>query len=260
MHGAHAVQMDLLELPAATPRPSATPTAGRAGTGAAKHVWGNGENGLMLPADNMLNDVTQNTDMIIHIGADLETTPWGFAGQFPSGVLFYWQELGKKQVFVSPDLNYSGAVHADKWIPILPNTDAALHLAIAYTWMTEGTYDKDYVATHVVGFDKFEDYVMGARRRRAQDSGVGVGEDAACPNGPSRRLAREWAKQPTTVMHFYGGSLRARTLLARAGPARSCLLGMQGLGKPGVHQYYKMGGDDHWMNDTPAPIRPPTCA
>ena len=122
---------------------------------------GTARTACVFPADNMMNDVTQNTDMILHIGADLETTPWGFAGQFPSNVLYYWQKLGKKQVFVSPDLNYSGAVHASKWIPILPNTDAAMHLAIAYTWMTEGTYDKDYVATHVVGFDKFEDYVLG---------------------------------------------------------------------------------------------------
>lgn len=57
-----------------------------------------------------MNDVTQHTDMIVHIGADLETTPWGFAGQFASGVLYYWTKLGKKQVFVSPDLNYSGGV------------------------------------------------------------------------------------------------------------------------------------------------------
>ncbi len=37
------------------------------------------------------------------------------------------------------------AVHADKWIPILPNTDAALQLAIAYHWITKGTYDKEYI-------------------------------------------------------------------------------------------------------------------
>ena len=29
------------------------------------------------------------------------------------------------------------AIHADKWVPILPNTDAALQLAIIYVWMTE---------------------------------------------------------------------------------------------------------------------------
>ena len=42
-----------------------------------------------------------------------------------------------------------------------PNTDAALWLGIAYTWIDEGTYDKDYVATHTDGFDWFERYVMG---------------------------------------------------------------------------------------------------
>jgi anaerobic selenocysteine-containing dehydrogenase len=36
-----------------------------------------------------------------------------------------------------------------------------MHLAIAYLWITQVTYDKDYVATHTHGFDKFEEYVLG---------------------------------------------------------------------------------------------------
>ena len=66
-----------------------------------------------------------------------------------------------KSIYVCPDLNYGAAVHAYKWIPILPNTDAAMRLAIAYVWITEETYDKDYVATHTYGFEKFVDYVLG---------------------------------------------------------------------------------------------------
>ena len=69
--------------------------------------------------------------------------------------------MGIKAIYICPDLNYGAAVHADKWIPIKPNTDAALSLAIAYCWITEGTYDKDYVATHTYGFDKFVEYVTG---------------------------------------------------------------------------------------------------
>ena len=181
-------------------------------------MWGNGENGLCLPADNMMNDVTQNTDMIIHIGADLETTPWGFAGQFPTNVLYFWSKLGKKQVFVSPDLNYSGAVHADKWIPILPNTDAALHLAIAYTWMTEGTYDKDYVATHVVGFDKFEDYVLG------REDGVPKTPEWASEKMRRPRMDHQGARPGMGQADHHGHALlrrlvRARPVLARAGAA-----------------------------------------
>ena len=63
-------------------------------------------------------------------------------------------------MFVS-DLNYGAAVHANKWIPILPNTDAALQLAIAHYWITKETYDKEYVNTHTIGFDKFKAYVLG---------------------------------------------------------------------------------------------------
>ena len=74
---------------------------------------------------------------------------------------YFWAEVGIKQVYICPDLNYGAAVHADKWIPVLPNTDAALQLAIAHVWITEGLYDKKYVETHVVGMDKFAAYVMG---------------------------------------------------------------------------------------------------
>ena len=41
------------------------------------------------------------------------------------------------------------------------NLDVALQLAIAYIWITEDRYDKDYIAAHAYGFDKFEDYVLG---------------------------------------------------------------------------------------------------
>jgi anaerobic selenocysteine-containing dehydrogenase len=205
VHGVHGVMMDLLQLMGGYTQVVRNADSWEGWYWGTKHVWGNGENGLCLPAENLMNDVTQNTDMIVHIGGDLETTPWGFSGQFPTNVLFYWSKIGKKQVFVSPDLNYSGAIHANKWIPILPNTDAAMHLAIAYTWMSEGTYDKEYVATHVVGFDKFEDYVLG-REDGLPKTPEWASAKTAVPEWTIKALARQWAAQPTTVMHFYGGS------------------------------------------------------
>ncbi|HLA82407.1 MAG TPA: molybdopterin dinucleotide binding domain-containing protein, partial [Thermoleophilia bacterium] len=75
------------------------------------------------------------------------------------------------------------------------------------------------------------------------------------PEWTIKALAREWAKKPTTVMHFYGGSYVRGPYAHEPARLEACLLGMQGLGKPGVHQYYKMGGDDHWMNDTPRPVK-----
>ena len=41
-------------------------------------------------------------------------------------------------------------------------------------WVTEDTYDKEYVATHTIGMDKIEAYVLGKEGRRTQDSEVGI--------------------------------------------------------------------------------------
>jgi molybdopterin guanine dinucleotide-containing S/N-oxide reductase-like protein len=220
-----------------------------------EHLWGGyTQHGLMTPANNIFNDVTQHSELLIHIGADLETTPWGFSGQFPSRVLYFWTSIGKKQVFVCPDLNYSAAIHADKWIPILPNTDAALHLAIAYTWITEGTYDKDYVATHVVGFDKFSDYVLG-KEDGVPKTPEWASRKCGVPEWTIKALAREWARRVTATVHYYGGSYIRGPYSHEPARLEGCLLSMQGLGKPGVHQYIKMGGDHPRMADLPSPVK-----
>ena len=124
----------------------------------AKHVWGDMFTGQMAPQTNCLKDISEHTEMILYWGTDFETTP---VEKDPSLYSLWFKELGIKRVFITPDLNYAAAVHADKWIPVIPNTDAALFLAIAYVWFTEGTYDKEYVATHTFGIEKFEEYVIG---------------------------------------------------------------------------------------------------
>jgi hypothetical protein len=51
----------------------------------AKHVWGQGAQGNMWPAANIVNDTTEHAEMVLFWGCDPETTPWGFTGQFPAG-------------------------------------------------------------------------------------------------------------------------------------------------------------------------------
>ena len=127
----------------------------------AKHVWGCEPIGQMNPLTNVFPDIVENSELFLFWGCDMETTTWGWQCQLPSRMCYWFTETGLKQIYICPEVNYGAAVHADKWIPILPNTDAALRLAIAYVWLTEGIYDKDYIATHAVGFDKFEEYVLG---------------------------------------------------------------------------------------------------
>ena len=184
IHGPHGCQMLLMDKAGGYTLAVRNADSWEGWSWGAEHMWGTMAIGLM-ENDNLLKDVTDNTEMLVHIGCDLETTPWGFTTQVASRVLYYWTEIGKKQVFVSPDLNYSAAIHADKWIPVLPNTDAALLLAIAYTWIAEGTYDKGYIATHVVGFDKFKDYVEG-KEDGVPKTPEWASPKCAFPSGPSK--------------------------------------------------------------------------
>ena len=55
----------------------------------AKHVWGKGFIGMMAPADNVVKDITENSDMVVVWGGDPETTPWGFRGQLASRLLLF---------------------------------------------------------------------------------------------------------------------------------------------------------------------------
>jgi anaerobic selenocysteine-containing dehydrogenase len=254
VHGPHSCQMLLMEKAGGYTQAVRNADSWEGWYWGARHVWGNGMQGHMMPADNILNDITQHAEMLLHIGGDLETTPWGFGGQFPSQVCYFWSDIGKKQVFVSPDLNYSAAVHADKWIPILPNTDSALHLAIAYTWISEGTYDKQYVDTHVVGFEKFRDYVTGKEDGEPKTP-EWASQKSGVPEWTIKALARQWAQKVTSTVHYYGGSYIRGPYSHEPARLECCLMAMQGLGKPGVHVYNKMA-DGLTQGDLPRPERP----
>ena len=199
-----------------------------------KHFWGCEPVGQGKQS-NLLYDISKNAELLLFWGCDQETTPWGWQGQLPSRLSYWWTELGIKQIYVCPDLNYAAAVHADRWIPILPNTDAAMYLAITYHWFRHGTYDKEYLKTHAVGVEKYEAYVMG------EEDGVPKTPEWAAPitGVPSRiikALAEEWAGKRTTVVIGNGGPGIRGPYATEAARLQNICLAMQGLGKPGVNQ------------------------
>ncbi len=202
----------------------------------AKHVWGMTPNvGMMVPLTNCVKDIAEHTDLILFWGCDPETTPLAWGGQLPNRICHWWKELGIKSIYICPDLNYGAAIHADKWIPILPNTDAALHLAISYVWINEGTYDKDYVATHTSGFEEYRKYVMG------ETDGIPKTPAWASPlcgisEWTIKALARGWASKTTSIAHGDGGSMIRGPYSHEPARLEVLNLALQGVGKPGRHQ------------------------
>ena len=171
----------------------------------AMHAWGMPPVG-QPPSANCMLDISRYSDLLLFWGCDPETTPWGVDGLAATRLCYWFSELGIDSVYICPDLNYGAAVHADKWIPIRPGTDAALQLGIAYMWMTEGTYDKEYVATHAFGYDKFEEYVLG-KEDGIPKTPAWASEKCGVPSGPSRRSPANGRRRPR------------RSLTATAAPA-----------------------------------------
>ena len=233
IHRAHGHPGNLLEHMGGFSQSVRNPDSWEGWYWGAKHMWGQGANGYYF-GPNVHKDVTEHADMILCWGCDPETYCWGTSGQTNTRFTYFWKEVGIKQVYINPDLNYGAALHADKWIPVYPNTDAALQLAIAYVWIKEGTYNKEYVDTHVVGFDKFKDYVTG------EEDGVPKTPKWASPKcgvpvWTIKALAREFARVRTSVGHNGGGGMIRSAYSHEPARLEVCLLGMQGLGGPGVH-------------------------
>jgi molybdopterin guanine dinucleotide-containing S/N-oxide reductase-like protein len=235
VHATHGCHKNLLDMMGGCTAQARNPDSWEGWYWGAKHVWGMEPVGQMQTQSNVFPDIAEHTRLLLFWGCDPETTPWGFNGQMSSRLCYWFTKLGIKSVYICPDLNYGAAVHGDKWIPILPNTDAALQLAIAYIWITENTYEKEYVATHTVGFDKFKDYVLG------QEDGIPRTPEWAhtkcgIPAWTIKALAREWASMRTSIAHGNGGCYIRGPYSTEPGRLEVILLGMQGLGRPGCHQ------------------------
>lgn len=214
VHAAHGCQTNLLALTGGFLKQARQPDSWEGWYWGAKHVWGMDPVGMQTITNNVIKDIAEHTDAVFVWGGDPETTPWGWGGQMSSLISYWFTDIGVKQVYVCPDLNYGAAIHADKWIPVLPNTDVALQLAIAHVWLTEGTYEKDYIVTHSVGFEKFEDYVMGrGRGRHREDAGLG-GREVRCTRLPHQGVGSLLGEQEGFRCPLQRRRLHPRGLLA----------------------------------------------
>ncbi len=220
----------------------------------AKHVWGCEPVGEMNPQANLIPDMAKNSDALLFWGCDPEVTPIGFGMRIQTNLCYWFTELGLKSIYICPELNYGAAIHADKWIPILPNTDVALQLAIAYKWITENKFDKEYIDTHAYGFDAFVDYVLG-KEDGVPKTPEWASEKCKVPEWTIKALADYWAEHIVSICHANGGGYIRGPYGSEPARMEIMLLGMRGLGKPGVHQC-KIIEWNMWAKSYPMPYTP----
>ena len=186
---------------------------------------------------DLLEDALKHTEMIVFWSNDPDTTRGTYGGQ-ESAIWRVWlKEKGIKTVFIDPFFNYTAAAMDGTWLPPRPGSDTALAMAIAYVWITEGRYDKQYVAERTIGFDEFKQYILGLSDNGMAKTPEWAEKESGIPARKIRALAREWASKRTCLSSGCrggeGGACRTAygTEWARMMVA---LQGMQGLGKPGV--------------------------
>ena len=203
------------------------------------HMWGFSWRLGNPEQYDLLEDTLQNTEMIVFWSSDPEVNT-GIYSAHESTVRRYWmKDLGIKMVFIDPFYNHTAGLIGDKWFSPKIGTDHALSFAIAYTWLTEGTYDKEYVATHAHGFDEWADYVLG-KTDGVPKTCEWAEDESGVPAREIRALAREWGKKKTMLaaggLGGWGGACRASHGIEWA-RGMIALATMQGMGKPGSNIY-----------------------
>jgi biotin/methionine sulfoxide reductase len=85
-----------------------------------------------------------------------------------------------------------------EWIPIRPNTDVALMLGLIHTIIGVASADRAFLASHCVGFDKLERYVLGETDGEAKTADWAA-EITGVPEDRIVRLACEMTAQRTML-------------------------------------------------------------
>ncbi len=108
------------------------------------------------------------------------------------------RQAGVEFVNISPTADDTMDGLEAKWLPIRPNTDVALMLALAHTLVSEGLHDKAFLKQYCTGFERFLPYLMGKVDGIAKNANwaaqiTGIPADTICG------LARRMANTPTMI-------------------------------------------------------------
>ncbi|MFQ6121450.1 MAG: molybdopterin-dependent oxidoreductase [Dehalococcoidales bacterium] len=203
----------------------------------AMHHWGYSMRLGAPETYGTVEDCLKECEMVVFWSSDPEATS-GIYAAFEGTVRRQWlKELGIKMVHIDPFYNHTAALLGGKWFAPRPATGNALALAIAYVWITEDLYDKEYVAKRTTGFDEWKDYILG-KEDGIPKTPEWQENEAGIPAKDVRALAREWGTKKTYLaaggLSGFGGACRCATGNEWA-RSMVCLMAMQGLGKPGVN-------------------------
>ncbi len=105
---------------------------------------------------------------------------------------------GVRFVNVSPFRGDAPDFLGAEWVPIRPNTDTALILAMLHTLVASGLEDRGFLATHCTGWERLRPYILGESDGQPK-SAEWAAPITEVPAETIRALAYEAARLPTML-------------------------------------------------------------
>ena len=173
-------------------------------TGAAQaiipHVLGLNFHKITWGEINSWSSIAKHTNnLIIFGGINPKNSQVSMGGSTEHDVAEHFKNFKRRQknmVSISPQQDDSPK--ETNWLPIIPGTDMALMLAIAYVLETENLADQMFLDTHSAGYQVFKKYFLGTDGHSAKTpewASLETGIDAS----QIRDLARNMASGRTLI-------------------------------------------------------------
>ncbi len=142
------------------------------------------------------SSIARHTRLLVLLGGanpkNLQVTKGGGGEHTGPGWMAALGGGGVEVINVSPIRDDGPEAAGAQWMPIRPNTDTALLLALTHTLLTEGLHDQAFLTRHCVGFERVKPYLSGAsdgQPKDAQWAAAITGIDAEAIRALARRMA-----------------------------------------------------------------------
>jgi biotin/methionine sulfoxide reductase len=161
--------------------------------------------GSLGPVTGRVTDwpsIVKHTKLVIAFGGlavkNGQVTPGGGGVHTLETWLRRAKDAGIEFVSISPVKTDTPDFLDARWIPIRPNTDTAMMLAMAHTLISEGRHDEAFMQRYCHGFDAFRRYLLG------EDDGTPktiewAAEISGVPADTIRELARHAASARSLI-------------------------------------------------------------
>ncbi|HAV1629618.1 TPA: molybdopterin-dependent oxidoreductase [Enterobacter hormaechei subsp. steigerwaltii] len=129
------------------------------------HIFGTYDK--ILRGNITWEQIAAHTEVVLSFGGmalkNSRVAGGGVSQHLERGAMRQAAERGCRFVCISPIRSDLPDEAKAEWMPVIPNTDAALMLGLAHTLFTEGLYDKKFLARYCDGWASFEVYLTGEK-------------------------------------------------------------------------------------------------